>query len=266
MIVYPEIDPVAVSIGPLVIRWYSLAYVVGLLAGWRYVARLERIAPPAFATRVQLDDFIVWVLMGIVLGGRIGYVLFYNFDQYLAQPLDALKIWQGGMSFHGGLAGVLIASALYCRRHGLSFLAVMDVAACATPIGLGLGRVANFINHELYGRVTDVPWAVFFPHTGVEQLRHPSQIYEALTEGVLLFILLFVLVRIPGVKARRGLLGGVFLCGYWLARSVIEQFREPDSQLGFVIGSFTMGQVLSLPMLIAGGALIWRARTRPPAA
>jgi len=261
---FPEIDPVLFSLGPLAIRWYALAYVVGLLLGWLYVRRLNAQWAKTMQ-REDIDDLLVWVTVGVLLGGRLGYVLFYNLPYYAGNPLAALAIWQGGMSFHGGLLGVVLASVLFARRRGVSLLALSDLLACATPIGLFLGRLANFANGELFGRTSDVAWAVVFPGGGPVG-RHPSQLYEAVLEGLALFVLLWLLSRRPGAFARRGELTGVFLVGYALARMVAELFREPDLQIGFLAGGSTMGQWLSLPMLAGGLYLIWRARRAQPLA
>lgn len=260
---FPNIDPVALQIGPLAIRWYGLAYMVGILLGWRYCVRLanrDGVRPDA----KDVDDFVVWAVLGIVLGGRIGYLLFYNAASYLQSPLDALKVWHGGMSFHGGLSGVIIAIVIFSWRRGFSPLALGDLVAAAAPIGLFLGRVANFINGELFGRTTDRPWGVVFPHAG-DLPRHPSQLYEAFLEGVVLFVLLAVLAHRPDVRRHTGLLTGVFLLGYGASRTFVELFREPDSQLGFILGPITMGQILSAPMVLLGLYLIvraWRQRGR----
>lgn len=259
---FPVIDPVAIEIGPLAIRWYALSYVAGLLLGWWYVRRLAALAPPIM-TREQVDDLLVWMTFGVILGGRLGYVLFYRPGHYLLNPADILMVWEGGMSFHGGLAGSLVAMALFAHRRDLTFLRVTDAVACATPIGLFFGRLANFINGELFGRVTDVPWGMVFPMGGPEP-RHPSQLYQAGLEGVVLFVLLFTLSRSRAIRARPGMLGGTFLAGYGVARIVGELFREPDAHLGFLIAGTTMGQLLSIPMIAAGIWLILRARARPP--
>lgn len=255
---FPAIDPVLVEIGPFAIRWYALAYIVGLLLGWRYVRWLSAL-PPKIMTREQVDDLLVWITLGVILGGRIGYVLFYKPGYYLYHPLDALAVWHGGMSFHGGLIGVLLAGYIFARRQGLHPLRVGDAVACATPIGLFLGRIANFINGELFGRPSDVPWAMVFP-AGGPLPRHPSQLYEAFLEGVVLFLVLFLCARSQSIRSRPGLLGGIFLVGYALARIIAEFFREPDAHLGYLIGGVTMGQILSLPMLALGLFLIARAR------
>jgi phosphatidylglycerol:prolipoprotein diacylglycerol transferase len=206
-----------------------------------------------------VDDFVTWTTLGIILGGRLGYVLFYRPGYYITAPWEALYVWQGGMSFHGGMLGVVLAALWFCRRQGLRPLRFGDRVAPVVPIGLGLGRLANFINGELWGRVTDVPWAMVFP-TGGPEPRHPSQLYQAAMEGVLLFVLLNILVRIPGLREREGFVTGAFLAGYGLARLVGEVFRQPDAHLGFLFAGATMGQILSLPMILAGGWLMLRAR------
>jgi phosphatidylglycerol:prolipoprotein diacylglycerol transferase len=262
---YPAIDPVLVHLGPLAIRWYALAYIVGLLLGWRYCLALVK-RPPIIAEVQDVDDFLVWATLGVVLGGRIGYVLFYNLPQYLENPLDIFAVWHGGMSFHGGALGVIIALALFCRQRGINFLAFSDIVVSAVPIGLFFGRIANFINGELWGRVTDVPWAMAFP-TGGPEPRHPSQLYEAGLEGIVLFLILAVLLRMPGVRQRPGILSGVFLMGYAVSRIFVEFFREPDAQLGYIFFNvITMGQILSVPLLLVGLWLVLRARRLPAAA
>jgi phosphatidylglycerol:prolipoprotein diacylglycerol transferase len=274
---FPLVDPVAISIGPFAIRWYALAYVVGLLGGWFYAKRLaartEAWPPSPQPKPVDIDDLIVWVALGVVLGGRLGYVLFYNLGTYLAHPLEIFAVWRGGMSFHGGFAGAVFAIVLFSRARGLNPLAMLDMAAVVTPIGLFFGRIANFINGELWGRpAPDFPYAVVFPHAGPVP-RHPSQLYEAFAEGLVLFIIMAWAARRFGFR-RPGLLGGIFVLGYAIARIICEFFREPDEQLGFLFGSsvralgggITMGMLLSLPMALVGAAFIWmaaRGRTRP---
>jgi phosphatidylglycerol:prolipoprotein diacylglycerol transferase len=266
---FPAIDPVAISIGPFAIRWYALAYVVGLIGGWFYARRLAgrvdlwgKLRPP---TSLEIDDLIVWVALGVVLGGRLGYVIFYNSAAYLAQPLEILAVWRGGMSFHGGLLGAILAIVLFARSRRLNPLAMLDLAAVVAPIGLFFGRIANFVNGELWGRpAPDFPYAVVFPHAGPVP-RHPSQLYEALGEGLILFIVMAIAARRFGF-ARPGLLGGLFVLGYAVARIVCEFFREPDEQLGFLFGGATMGQLLSLPMALVGAgaiALALSGMTRP---
>jgi phosphatidylglycerol---prolipoprotein diacylglyceryl transferase len=260
---FPGIDPVAIAIGPFAIRWYALAYIAGLLLGWRYTLVLAD-RPPRLVRRQDIDDFLVWATLGVVLGGRLGYVLFYNPGYYLGHPIEALYLWHGGMSFHGGALGVMAAIALFTRGRGIPTLAFADIICEAVPIGLFFGRIANFINGELFGRVTEVPWAIVFP-AGGPLPRHPSQIYEALCEGLLLFLLLFAAER-SGARRHPGTISGLFLAGYAVARMSGELFRQPDVQLGFLIFGTTMGQLLSLPLLLAGIALILWARRRPAAA
>jgi len=263
---YPVIDPILIQIGPFAIRWYALAYIAGLLLGWRYCVMIAK-RPPKVIDPAALDDFLVWATLGVVLGGRLGYVLFYNLNFYAENPLLAFALWKGGMSFHGGAAGVIVALYLFCRKRGINFLGLGDILVCAVPIGLFFGRIANFINGELWGRTTDVPWAMIFPHSdGLP--RHPSQLYEATLEGIVLFTILFGLQRFTRLRERPGLLSGVFLMGYGIARIVVEFFREPDAQLqGFTHAvGLSMGQLLSIPLLIVGAWLIRRAQTRPAAA
>ncbi|MGK9168115.1 prolipoprotein diacylglyceryl transferase [Inquilinus limosus] len=258
-------DPVALQIGPVAIRWYALAYIAGFLLGWRYALWLTRrtTLPP---DRAALDDFLTWAVVGTILGGRLGYVLFYNLEEYLKAPLSILEIWHGGMSFHGGLIGVTAAIILFARSRGFSPLLLGDVVAAATPIGLFFGRIANFVNGELWGRPVaetpwaDVPWAIVFPNAGPEP-RHPSQLYEAGLEGLLLFLILLPLATNPRIRARPGLVLGVFAIGYGLSRFLVEFVRQPDAQLGFLWLDATMGQLLSLPMIVIGIAvMLWAAR------
>ena len=262
VLLFPQFDPVLVQLGPLSIRWYALAYIGSLVLGWRIMRRLV-LRPPAVATMEQTDDFLTWATFGVVLGGRLGYVLFYQPRHYLADPLAALQVWQGGMSFHGGALGVTLALVLFCHLRGIPLLGFADRIAVVTPIGLGLGRVANFINGELWGRPAPdwLPWAMIFPNAGPAP-RHPSQIYQALMEGLILFIVLWLLARREAVRARFGTLTGVFLVGYAIARSTGELFRQPDAFLGFLFAGATMGQLLSVPMLLGGLWLILRARPR----
>jgi phosphatidylglycerol---prolipoprotein diacylglyceryl transferase len=285
---FPAINPVAIAVGPFAIRWYALAYIAGLLIGWRYCLRLAD-RPPHLVSRIAIDDFLVWATLGVVLGGRIGYVLFYNLPYYAAHPLQALYLWHGGMSFHGGAIGVMLAIWLFTRSRRIPLFAFGDIICEAIPIGLFFGRIANFINGELYGRFTDVAWAIIYPAgavpaaavppqyqalcrpvallsgPGLNCPRHPSELYEAFCEGILLFLLLFVVER-RGARRHPGLVSGLFLAGYAVARMSGELFRQPDVQLGFLIFGTTMGQLLSLPLLIGGIALILWARRRPAAA
>jgi phosphatidylglycerol:prolipoprotein diacylglycerol transferase len=259
IIAFPAIDPVAIEIGPLAIRWYALAYIAGLVLGWRYVAWRAR-APGSPISRRDADDFLVWAALGIVLGGRLGSVLFYNSGYYVAHPVEILYLWRGGMSFHGGMLGMAGAIVWFSRRRGLAVLAVADLVACAAPIGLFFGRIANFINGELFGRPSEAPWAVIFPGDALQTPRHPSQIYEAGLEGLVLFAVLWLVLRRPGARARPGLLTGVFVAGYGLLRIVGEFFREPDANLGYLVSGATMGQLLSAPMVLFGLYLVLRAR------
>jgi len=265
VIPYPTFDPVLIHIGPLAIRWYALAYIFGILIGWAYarmLIRSERLwGGKAPFTVVAFDDFVLWVTLGIILGGRIGYVLFYNLSFFAAHPLEIFQLWQGGMSFHGGFTGCVLAVVLFARNRGLSILSLGDLTCAVGPIGLFLGRIANFINGELWGRPTDVPWAMVFP-TGGPIPRHPSQLYEATLEGLVLLIVLAVMIRMGALK-RPGLIIGAFAVFYAIARSTCEFFREPDAQLGFLWGGATMGQLLSIPLFIAGLAFIAYALKHP---
>jgi phosphatidylglycerol:prolipoprotein diacylglycerol transferase len=265
VLLFPQFDPVIVQVGPFAIRWYALAYIAGIVLGWRLLRRLI-VQAPAVGTKLQADDFVTWATLGIVLGGRLGYVLFYQPALYLAHPAQILEVWHGGMSFHGGAIGVTLAILLFCRRNRIPILGFADRLAVCVPIGLGLGRVANFINGELWGRPAPawLPWAMIFP-TGGSIPRHPSQIYQALMEGLILFLTMYALSRRQAIRARFGMLTGCFLIGYGIARIIGEMFREPDAFLGFLYDGLTMGQILSVPMVVAGALLIWYARRRPPA-
>ncbi|MDP3895548.1 MAG: prolipoprotein diacylglyceryl transferase [Mesorhizobium sp.] len=265
---FPEIDPVIVQIGPLAIHWYGLGYVVGILFGWWYSKRLVS-TPYLWANDTppmkpeDLDDFLVWAAVGVVAGGRIGYILFYDLARYIENPLDILAVWQGGMSFHGGMLGTILAMVLFARNRGIPAWSLLDVVAAGVPVGLGLVRVANFINSELWGRPTDVAWGFVFPNGGPEP-RHPSQLYEALLEGVVLFLVLMLLTWGPKKLKQPKFIGGAFICGYGLSRIAVEFFRVPDAQLGYLAGGWlTMGMVLSLPMVAAG---IWAMATAKPVA
>ena len=268
-IAFPVFDPVAISIGPIAIRWYALAYIGGIVLGWIYARSLvkkERLwGGPAPITPVQLDDFILWVTIGIILGGRTGYVLFYNPAYFAQHPAEILQLWNGGMSFHGGFLGCVGAVMLFALRNNISILSLGDITTAVAPIGILLGRIANFINSELWGRPADssVPWAMVFPNGG-PMPRHPSQLYEAGLEGILLFVILAVMIRMGALK-RPGLILGSFIAIYALARITGEFFREPDPQLGFLWGGLTMGMLLSVPMIIAGAILIVMACRKAPA-
>lgn len=253
-IAFPDIDPIIFQVGILKISWYSLSYVVGILLSWWYIKSLNQ-----FSAKI-IDDLITYIIIGIIVGGRLGYVLFYDLNYNLEHPSNIIKTWNGGMSFHGGLIGVIIATWIFAKIHGISFLAIMDLCAIAAPIGLFFGRIANFINAELYGRVTDVPWAVIFPEERAP--RHPSQLYESALEGALLFIIMYFAVRRTNAIKYKGMLSGIFLLLYALFREFIENYREPDAHLGFIFAHITMGQLLSAPMIIAGISLILFAKSK----
>lgn len=262
-IAFPAIDPVLFQIGPVAIRWYALAYIAGLFGGMLYM-RWQVTKAPALMSREQVDDFFLWALAGVILGGRLGYVLFYKPGEYLREPMSILKTWEGGMSFHGGLLGVIIAILLFARRAKVNQWYLGDHVACAVPIGLGLGRLANFINGELWGRTApDVPWAMVFPGAG-EIPRHPSQLYQAALEGLVLFLVVNILWRSEAIRRRPGTLCGVFLIGYGSFRILGELYREPDTFIGFLPGGTTMGQWLSLPMIVLGLVFVWRAQRAAP--
>jgi phosphatidylglycerol---prolipoprotein diacylglyceryl transferase len=262
---FPHIDPVLISIGPLAVRWYALAYIIGIISGWMYaraiIASPKLWGGPAPLTVAQYDDFIVWITLGIILGGRIGYVLFYNFPHFREHPTEIFQLWNGGMSFHGGVLGSALAVVLFALRRGISILSLGDVTLAVAPIGLFLGRLANFINGELWGRPSDVPWAMIFP-TGGPVPRHPSQLYEAALEGLLLLAVLGVLVRCGALK-RPGLVSSSFAIGYGVLRIFCEFFREPDAQLGFLWGGLTMGMLLSVPLIAVGIIGLIFASLRP---
>ncbi|MFO0985819.1 MAG: prolipoprotein diacylglyceryl transferase [Alphaproteobacteria bacterium] len=264
---YPRIDPTAFAIGPFAVRWYALAYVAGLVFAWWHVRQVvagrptgKRIMEPK-----DVDDLLFWATIGVVLGGRIGYVLFYKPGYYIHHLDEVLSLWRGGMSFHGGLIGVILAMTwiAYARKRVL--LSVYDLGALATPIGLFLGRMANFVNGELWGRPSDVSWAMVFPADPLQAARHPSQLYQGVLEGLCLFALLWYMRKRHDSLSRPGEIGGFFCAGYGVARIVGEFFREPDAHLGYLLGPITMGMVLSLPLVIVGVFFIWRARKRAAA-
>jgi phosphatidylglycerol:prolipoprotein diacylglycerol transferase len=267
-IAFPVFDPVAISIGPFAIRWYALAYICGIVFGWIYARAVIR--RPALwggqspITLLQLDDFILWVTLGIILGGRTGYVLFYNLDFFVSHPAEIFELWKGGMSFHGGFMGCVAAVMLFCWKRNISVLSLGDITCAVGPVGLFLGRIANFINSELWGRPADpsLPWAMVFPNGGPLP-RHPSQLYEAGLEGLALFVILALMIRAGALK-RPGLILGSFITLYGLARITGEFFREPDPQLGFLWGGLTMGMLLSVPMVLAGIAIIVVVLRRKP--
>ena len=269
---YPEIDPALFTLAlggyEFSLRWYALAYIAGLILGWRLMVRLMRRpglwpGDKAPMTPAQPEELLTWMILGVVLGGRLGYVMFYQPGYFLDHPGEILQVWQGGMSFHGGFIGVIAGLALFARSRGMALLQAGDAVALAAPAGLLFGRLANFINGELWGRVTEVPWAMVFPGAGPEP-RHPSQLYEAGLEGLVLGAVIWGLALRRGWLKRPGAVTGVFFIGYGLARSVVENFRQWDAQLGYVVeigsGGLTMGQMLSLPMVLIGLGFIWNAR------
>ena len=259
MLNYPEFNPVAIEIGPLQIHWYGLMYLVGFAGGW-WLMRLRARRPGSGWTGEQVDDLLFYAAMGVVLGGRVGYVLFYDLSAFLANPLMLFMVWKGGMSFHGGLLGVLLAIWLYARRHKRRWLAVVDFVAPVVPVGLGAGRIGNFINGELWGKVTDVPWAMVFP-TGGPFPRHPSQLYEFALEGVVLFLILWFYSARPRPM---GAVSGLFGLCYGVFRFAVEFVRTPDAHLGYLaFGWLTMGQLLSLPLIAVGAYLLWFAYRVP---
>src|SRR6195952_4491877 len=271
-IAFPVFDPVATPVGPIAIRWYALAYIGGIVLGWIYSRALiknEKLwGGPAPITLPQMDDFILWVTIGIIVGGRTGYVLFYNLPFFIQHPAEIFELWKGGMSFHGGFLGCVAAGMLFCWKRNLPTLSLGDIICGVAPIGIFLVRLTNFINSELWGRPADpsVPWAMVFPNGGPLP-RHPSQLYEAGLEGILLFVILAVMIRMGALK-RPGLILGSFIAVYALARIASEFFREPDPQLGFLLGGLTMGMLLSVPMIVAGAVLIvvaWRRKAPIPA-
>jgi len=244
---YPNISPVFLELGPLQFRWYGLMYLIGLAGAYFLIKR--RVESGGLSmTRDQVYNMVVWAAFGVFIGGRLGYTLFYNFSYYVQHPANILAIWEGGMSFHGGLLGVIVALFWFSQRQGIPAYQVADLAAAATPIGLGFGRLGNFINGELYGRATDVDWCMVFP-SGGPACRHPSQLYEAGLEGVFLFTLLWVIWK---TAPPPGTIFWSFITGYGVCRMIVEFVREPDAQLGFVLGSFSMGQLLSFPMIVVG--------------
>lgn len=249
MFVFPNIDPVILSFGPFAISYYSLSYVIGIILGAFYAGKLADKYSASVNSKI-MEEFVTYAVIGIIIGGRLGYVFFYDFSKFINHPIDILKTYEGGMSFHGGFAGIIVASLLFCRKYKITFLSLTDLLSVVSPIGLLLGRIANFINGELYGRTTDLPWAFVFPHS--DRLpRHPSQLYEAFLEGFCLLIIMFLnrkKLQLPGYNS------GLFLICYGLFRIIIECFREPDAQIGFLFGMTTMGQLLSFPMVGLG---IW---------
>ncbi len=255
---FPNINPVVFSIGPFTVYWYSLAYVLGVLVGWFYAYKIIKKFKVG-VTAANLENFVTWAILGIVIGGRLGYVLLYNPIKYLSNPITIFKTYEGGMSFHGGMIGLIMSSYFFCHKYKINFLLFGDILAIVTPIGLFLGRIANFINGELYGRVTKMPWGMIFPNSDL-QIRHPCQLYEAFFEGVILFLILaYTTFKYKTIQIQ-GLNSAIFLIFYSVFRIIIEMFREPDSHIGFIFNNLTMGQILSLPMIMLGIYLIIRIR------
>jgi len=259
---FPEIDPIAIHITESFgIRWYALAYLTGILAGWYYAIKLsDKYYKGQRPNRDDIDNVITWIVLGIILGGRLGYVLFYNFSEYMSNPIEILFVWQGGMSFHGGLLGVITAIVLYARINKFAVFALGDVISAVVPIGLFFGRIANFINGELFGKITvNTPWAIIFPYGG-DIPRHPSQIYEALLEGVLMFSVLFFMMQKENIRKYNGIITGTFIAGYGICRFIVEFFREPDFNIGYIMDIVTMGQILSTPMILIGLYIAYYAK------
>ncbi|MBO4318455.1 MAG: prolipoprotein diacylglyceryl transferase [Mailhella sp.] len=254
MLQYPDIDPVALTLGPLSVHWYGVMYVLAFLAGW-LLGRIRAARPGSVLSPGDMDDLATWIMIGVILGARIGYVLFYGRSAFFADPAEIFRIWNGGMSFHGGLAGVITAVFLWCRKRGKKFLPSMDFLAPLAPPGLFFGRIGNFINAELWGKATDAPWGMVFPGAGPLP-RHPSQLYEACLEGLLLFAVLWAYSR---KKRREGSVCGMFLMLYACFRGFAEFFRMPDAHIGYLAGGMlTMGHVLCMPMLLLGLWLVFR--------
>lgn len=259
MLQHPQFDPVAIAIGPLKIHWYGLTYLVGFLVGW-WLGRIRSRKPWSPINEVQMGDMLFYIALGVIIGGRFGYVVFYNFDAFLADPLWLLRVWEGGMSFHGGLLGVMLAMWWFGRKVGRGFWEIADFVAPLVPVGLGAGRIGNFINGELWGKPTDVPWGMVFPQAPDALARHPSQLYQFALEGVLFFIILWWFSAKPRPRMA---VSGLFLVCYGIFRFLVEFVRQPDPQLGYLAFDWlTMGQVLSFPMIVAGLGLMWIAYRR----
>ena len=255
-----DINPIAFSVGPINVYWYGLAYMAGMVLGLFYALKIvdaKKENCNLLITKKNIDEIFIWIVFGIIFGARFGYVIFYNFDFYLNNPLLILSLWEGGMSFHGGALGVIIAIISYSKYHKIPILETGDIVCAVVPIGLFFGRITNFINGELWGKETNLSWGVIFPNAGSNP-RHPSQLYEACLEGLALFIILFALVFSNGLK-KRGLISGTFLFFYSFSRILVENFREPDLHIGYIFLNITMGMILSLPFLIAGLILIFQS-------
>lgn len=259
--IWPHLDPILVKFGPFAIHYYALAYITALILGWRLMRRLVREKPPV-ATHEQVDDFLSWATLGVVLGGRIGYILFYQPVYFLDHLNRTYAVWDGGMSFHGGMIGVAVAILIYCHRQGLDPWRFADRVAVPVPIGLFLGRIANFINGELWGRPAPAwfPFRMIYPQSGSDVPRYPSELIEATLEGFVLFVVLFAASRNERIRSQPGYLAGMFVLGYGIARTTAECFRQPDWFLGYLMFGLTMGQLLSIPMIVLGSVMIWRAK------
>ncbi len=253
IITLPYINPNILEIGPIAIRWYSLAYIAGILFALFWLKKCNQ--KNKIMSQKAYDDWLLWAVLSIIIGGRLGYVLFYNLPFFLSHPLEIAAIWHGGMSFHGGLCGSIIGLWLFCKKYKIEFFKLTDVMAVATPFGIFFGRIANFINMELYGRATESDYGIIFPNAG-DFPRHPSQLYEAFLEGFLLFIILISLHKFTKIKDKSGVLSGIFLAFYGLSRIIVENFREPDEQIGFIFNKITLGQLLSLPLILCGILII----------
>ena len=265
---FPDFDPVLVHLGPIAIRWYALAYVAGIVLGWRYMvaqvrdARLWQFRGPA-TTPEKIDDLILWITLGVIVGGRLGHVVFYTPSIIWTDPAEILKTWHGGMSFHGGAIGVILAVLVFSLRNRIDMLRLGDVVAAGTPLGLFFGRIANFINGELWGRPTTLPWGIIFPGADPAVPRHPSQLYEAALEGIVLFILLRWATHGAKLLNRRGVVVGLFVAGYGVIRVALENVRQPDSYMPHFPLGLTMGMLLSAPMILVGAWLVWRGMREP---
>lgn len=262
---FPDISPIALELGPIAIRWYALAYLAGIIIGWRYCMAMAKRLPTGLTAR-DMDDFMVWAVAGVIIGGRLGQVIFYHPGYFLQHPLEVFMIWQGGMAFHGGLLGVIAAMVIYTRRRELPFFAFTDLIALAAPIGIFFGRLANFINQEHFGRPADLPWAIIFQTDELQVARHPSQLYEAALEGLCLYLILAIVAHGSRALRRPGIVTGVFLIGYAVARIISEFFREPEVFVESLPFATTWGQWLSLPMLAVGLYVLFRAAQREPVA
>lgn len=259
-LMFPEIDPVAIQLGPLAIRWYALAYLAGFLGGWFYASKITKLEDKLRPNKDDIDDFLTWMVLGVILGGRLGYILFYNLPYYAEFPMEVFKLWEGGMAFHGGLIGAILSLVLFSLYKKIPLMQMTDVIAVVTPIGLFFGRIANFVNAELFGRITGQPWGMVFPTAPDDYPRHPSQLYEAALEGVALFIILNILYYNKNIRSQHGFVSAAFLMGYATFRFIVEFFREPDQHLGLLGSGMSMGQILCIPMFLFGVIVLAYAR------